>query len=97
MISEPEQSVATGGKVWVLPPTEKPSGSTNGMVTLSVNINKETAAALKKIAVDNGITITEAVRRAVSVADFMYKEKAKGRHIQTMTKRGRKVRDVYFQ
>lgn len=91
MSSTPEQPLATGGKVWTLP---VPKTTDNGLTKLSVNINQETAAALREIAANNGITITEAIRRAVSIADFVYKEKAKGRRIQTMSKRGYKVREI---
>lgn len=38
---------------------------------LSVNMNDETALALREIADYYGITVTEAVRRAISVAKFI--------------------------
>ena len=41
------------------------------LVRLNVNLNKETAAALKDIAEKQGISLTEAVRRAVALLKFI--------------------------
>jgi len=45
---------------------------------LSININDETAAALKELAAKRGLTVTEVVRRAVSVYKFVEDEVGDG-------------------
>lgn len=47
-------------------------------IRLGVNMNPETAAALRKIADLNGVTVTEAVRRAIAVAVFVEGETRSG-------------------
>lgn len=49
---------------------------------LSVNINDETADALRQLAEEDGTTITEVVRRAVSVYKFFDDAKDAGKTIQ---------------
>ena len=51
---------------------------------LSVNMNEETAQALKELAEKNGLSVTEAVRRAISVYKFVNDELESGRKILTM-------------
>ena len=87
MSSEEEKPVAKGGKVWTLP------AARTDIIRLSVNINEETADALRKLVADKGITITEVMRRAIAVTDFLYKEQDKGKIIQTVSRKG-KVRNV---
>lgn len=48
---------------------------------LSVNINQETANAILRVSENHGINITEAVRRIVSIANFIEKNSRKGRII----------------
>jgi hypothetical protein len=45
---------------------------------LNVNINDETAAALRELAARRGATVTEIVRRAVSVYKFVEDEVVDG-------------------
>lgn len=49
---------------------------------LSVNVNDETAAALKKISEERGITVTEVIRRSVSVYKFIEDETGSGKVLQ---------------
>lgn len=51
-------------------------------IRLSVNMNVETADALRKIADAHGISVTEAVRRAVSVAHFVEEQTRQGKSVQ---------------
>lgn len=44
------------------------------MARLSVNINEETEAALRDLQDKRGMTITELIRRAVSVYSYLEKE-----------------------
>ena len=53
---------------------------------LSVNINDETANALREIAKDEGTTVTEVVRRAVSVYKFFDDARDEGKTIQLVGK-----------
>jgi hypothetical protein len=57
--------------------------SDQSLVRLNVNLNAETAAALRELAEERDISFTEAVRRAISVYKYMNDEKQAGRHIQT--------------
>lgn len=52
---------------------------------LSVNINDETAAALRELAEKDGITVTEVIRRAVSVYKFFVDARAEGETIQLVS------------
>ena len=61
---------------------------------LNINMNEETAAALRELAQRKQISITEAVRRAISVYKFFEDELAEGRKVQTMRTDGGEKRDV---
>jgi hypothetical protein len=52
------------------------------MQRLGVNINDETAAALRRLAERDEMTVTEVVRRAVSVYTFVRDETEKGQRFQ---------------
>jgi hypothetical protein len=54
-----------------------------GIVRLNVNLNAETAAALRRVAEERGISATETVRRAVALLDYLEAEKQQGRRIFT--------------
>ena len=58
------------------------------LVRLNVNLNKETAAALKELTEEHGISLTETIRRAIAVLKFVSDEQGKGRKIQTMNDDG---------
>lgn len=64
------------------------------LVRLNVNLNKETAAALKELAEKQGISLTEAVRRAIALLKFIDDEQAEGRKIQTMDSDGKNKREL---
>jgi predicted transcriptional regulator len=49
---------------------------------LSVNINDETAAALNQLAQDRQTTVTEVVRRAISVYKFIEDQINDGKQLQ---------------
>lgn len=66
----------------------------DGLVRLSVLVNHDTAEALRGLRDENGITVTEAIRRAVSIAKFFYDQKREGRVIRTMNAKGRKVKEI---
>lgn len=45
---------------------------------LSVNLNAESAAALRTYAAEKTVSITETIRRAISVWNFIEQERRKG-------------------
>lgn len=49
---------------------------------LNVNINDETAQALRNLAQHDGVSVTEVVRRAVSVYKFFEEAAGEGKTIQ---------------
>ncbi len=63
---------------------------------LSVNINHDTAAALRQMAQERGISVTEAVRRAVAIAKFVEDETRRGHRIQVVFGNG-DVRDMLVE
>ena len=64
------------------------------LVRLEVNLNQETAAALKAAAARSGITFTEAIRRAVAILSYVEEQTDSGRIIQTMDPNGRNKREL---
>lgn len=64
---------------------------------LSVNLNGETADALRDLAASKGISITEAVRRAISLTAFIESEIRAGRQIHTVKANGKKRRELIIQ
>lgn len=67
------------------------------IVRLSVNMNAETADALRSLANARGTNITEAVRWAISVAAFVDGELRAGRKIHTVRADGKKRRELVIQ
>lgn len=63
-------------------------------VRLNVNLNQETADALKEVAAKESISLTEAVRRAIALLKFVEEEQSRGRRIQTMDKEGKDKREL---
>jgi len=55
---------------------------------LSVNLNEESAAILRRVTRDRGISTTEAVRRAIGLLDFFERAHADGVRIWTETHEG---------
>ena len=52
--------------------------SAAGFTRLSVNINEETANALRSLTAEAGVTYTETVRRAISVYRFLQDQRLAG-------------------
>ncbi len=64
-------------------------------VRLNVNLNDESAAALKEIADKRGITVTEATRRAIAWLKFIDDEVVEGgRKIQLVNRASDEVTEV---
>lgn len=63
-------------------------------IRLSVNMNPETADALREIAKAYGVSITEAVRRAVSVAHFVEQQSRDGKSVQIEDPKTGKIKEL---
>jgi uncharacterized protein (DUF2267 family) len=68
--------------------------TTGKLVRLNVNLNSETADALRQIAEERGISATEAVRRAIAVYKYIEDEVDAGHTVQTVDKTSQKVREL---
>jgi Ribbon-helix-helix protein, copG family len=76
------------------PTTNAKTTGEQELVRLSVNLNKETADALKEMAKEHGISFTEAVRRAISVYKFIDDEVHEGRKVHTLDADNKNVREL---
>jgi hypothetical protein len=74
--------------------TDTRSTTTNNLIRLSVNMNAETAAALKEYAASTKLSYTEAVRRAIAIAKYINDEKLEGRKIQTTDPERNEIREL---
>lgn len=61
---------------------------------LSVNINARTASDLRRLAQDQGMTYTEAVRRAIEVLAFLTDEREAGNSIQVVDPHRKVTREI---
>ncbi|WP_258059977.1 MULTISPECIES: CopG family transcriptional regulator [unclassified Rathayibacter] len=85
-----------------MPNAETTPGTTSGqdattteqLVRLSINMNPETAAALKEFAQAKRLSYTEAVRRAIAIAKYIEDEVREGRKIQTVDADRNEVREL---
>lgn len=66
----------------------------SNLVRLSVNLNDDTANALRKLAEERGVSVTEAVRRAISLYNYLEDEVRSGRHVQTADSARKEVREL---
>lgn len=65
-----------------------------GMVKLSVNLNPETAKALKDVSDSQNISLTDTIHQAIAILKYFNDEKELGRIIRTMDQNGKKVREI---
>lgn len=75
-------------------PMQAPAPANSGLVKLSVNLNPETAKALKDLSYLQNKSITDTMRQAIAVLQYLDNERAQGRVIRTMDKNGKKVREI---
>ena len=64
------------------------------VVRLSVNVAPDVGTAIQQLAARHGITVTEVIRRAVSVLKFTDDEQAQGSLL--LVKRGSAISEVTF-
>ncbi|AYM40176.1 hypothetical protein [Mycobacteroides chelonae] len=69
-------------------------GADTPQTRLNVNINSQTAGALKDYAEQHGVSITEAVRRLVAVGDFIATAQEEGK--QVVLRQGDETERVVF-
>lgn len=70
------------------------ANTTRELVRLNVNLNQETAEALKTIAEERGISATEAVRRAISIYKYIEDEVQEGRKVITSDQENKNVKEL---
>lgn len=68
--------------------------TTTDIVRLNVNLNAATADALKRLSDEQGVSLTEVVRRAISVYKFIDDERRSGHRIQTTDPAKGEVREL---
>lgn len=66
------------------------------LIRLSVNLNLETAAALREFADRRGLSFTESIRRVISIASYLENEISEGRKVQVVDERRRKAWELEF-
>lgn len=69
-----------------------PSDDSGRLVRLSVNLNVESAATVKEYAERKGITVTEAIRRAIGALHFLDETQAAGASV--IVRRGKEQKEV---
>jgi len=73
---------------------ENKRARTANLVRLNVNLNTETADALRELADERGISVTEAVRRAISLYKYIEDETHDGKRIQVADRAGKMVSEL---
>lgn len=68
--------------------------ATQELVRLSVNMNPETAEALKELASSRHLSYTEAIRRAIAIAKYIDDEVREGRKVQTVDDDRKDIREL---
>jgi len=63
---------------------------------LSVNLSDEAADALRSYVKRHGVTVTEAIRRAISILKYVDDVRAEGSRILVADKDGKNIREVVF-
>jgi hypothetical protein len=76
------------------PSGASPASETERFVRLSVNLTPEIADVLKEIAARNGISVTEAVRRAIGI--LRYVEDAQNRGATLLLEENGSSRELVF-
>lgn len=72
----------------------RPGAERDRLVRLNVNLNHETADAIKELAEERGISVTEAVRRAISLYKYVEDQTNEGRKIQVADRSGKTVSEL---
>jgi len=74
--------------------SERRTATQQELVRLSVNMNPETAEALKQFAASKHLSYTEAVRRAIAIAKYISDEVSEGRKVQTVDENRKDIREL---
>jgi hypothetical protein len=70
-------------------------GALDGPVRMSINLSREAANALKAMTAKRGITLTEAIRRAISTHKYVDDAASRGARILVEERDG-SVRELVF-
>lgn len=70
------------------------TASATELVRLNVNLNSETAEALKTLAEEKGSSLTEVIRRAIAVYKFVDEESRSGHRVQTVDPRTSETKEL---
>ena len=63
---------------------------------LSVNINPEIAGVLKKLSEEQGVTLTEVIRRAISLYAVLEDKRKEGKVIEVFDPRRETIQELIF-
>lgn len=74
--------------------TSTRSDTNTEIVRLNVNLNAATADALKKLSEEQGVSLTEVVRRAISLYSFIDDERRSGHRVQMTDPEKGEVREL---
>lgn len=66
-------------------------------VKVSVNLSPDVVQALREVSSTAGVTITEAIRRAIGTEKFLMEEMRKGNRILIEDKKGGKMRQIVLR
>jgi hypothetical protein len=75
-------------------PTAAPT-ATKRLIKLTVNVSNETYTALKEMAAQRGVTVTEMLRQAISTAKWVQDTTAQGEKILKQDREGRLLEVVF--
>ncbi len=64
---------------------------------LNVNLGDEVYTTLEKMAADDGLTVTEALRRSISTEAFIREARSRGERILILDPETKEMREVVFQ
>lgn len=70
--------------------------ATSASPRLNININAETADALRKLKQEKSMSATEIVRNAIALYEYLADEKKNDRRIQTTDANGKDKHDIVF-
>lgn len=66
------------------------------MPKVTVNLPEETLAAVKQIALDNNLNMTEALRQVIGNQYYLHKQSKEGNKVLLETKDNRRVKELIF-
>lgn len=68
-----------------------------GYTKISVNLSDEVLAALRELAARNNVTMTEALRRAISTLKFLQDAQSEGKSVLLRDPHSKEIERIFFQ